>query len=160
MARGDRQAAQKGGQPARRGGRSAGGDEVSITLSAHQVEHVVRSASSEQGGLVHTLLLTALDHAHRPASDGGPGRESLRTAARRALDTALEDPQLSQSLLRGLAILSCYSQEREWRSITELARELGMPPSTTHRYARTLRAIGLLEQDPATRGYRPVALPA
>jgi len=31
-----------------------------------------------------------------------------------------------------------------------------MSPSTTHRYVKTLRAVGLLEQDSATREYRPV----
>lgn len=141
-------------------GQANGGEahEVKITLSAHQVEHVVRAAGSRPGGLSQSLLLTALDHAHRPQDDGEHPRESLRDAARRALDAALEDPQLSQSLLRGLAILSCYSKEREWRTITQLARELDMPPSTTHRYARTLRAIGLLEQHPRTREYRPVAI--
>lgn len=140
--------------------RASGGEaeEVKITLSAHQVEHVVRAAGSRPGGLSQSLLLTALDHAHRPDEDGGRSKESLRDAARRALDSALGDPQLSQSLLRGLAILSCYSREREWRTITQLARELDMPPSTTHRYARTLRAIGLLEQHPGTREYRPVAV--
>lgn len=141
--------------------KASGGEaqEVRITLSAHQVEHVVRAAGSQPGGLSQSLLLTALDHAHRPQDeDGDRPRESLREAARRALEAALDDPQLSQSLLRGLAILSCYSKEREWRTITQLARELDMPPSTTHRYARTLRAIGLLEQHPGTREYRPVAI--
>ncbi len=66
-------------------------------------------------------------------------------------------PSLSQSLLRGLALLSCYSPQREWRTISELAKELDLPPSTAHRYARTLRAIGLLEQHPGTREYRPAA---
>jgi len=136
----------------------SGDEEVRITLSPHQVEHVVRAAGSQPGGLSQSLLLTALDHAHRPPDEGERPRESLREAARRALDTALEDPQLSQSLLRGLAILSCYSKEREWRTITQLAHELDMPPSTTHRYARTLRAIGLLEQHPGTREYRPVTI--
>lgn len=100
--------------------------------------------------------MAALDHAHQP--DGkGASAENLREATRRALQAALDDPQLSQSLLRGLALLSCYSPQREWRTISELAKELDLPPSTAHRYARTLRAIGLLEQHPGTREYRPAA---
>jgi DNA-binding IclR family transcriptional regulator len=33
-----------------------------------------------------------------------------------------------------------------------------MSPSTTHRYVKTLKAVGLLEQNPTTREYRPVSL--
>jgi DNA-binding MarR family transcriptional regulator len=100
--------------------------------------------------------MAALDHAHSPTGTDDSA-ESLREATRRALQAALDDPQLSQSLLRGLALLSCYSPQREWRTISELAKELDLPPSTAHRYARTLRAIGLLEQHPGTREYRPAA---
>ena len=72
----------------------------------------------------------------------------------------MEDPQLSQSLLRGLSVLACYGPDRPWRPISELSTRLGMSPSTTHRYVKTLKTIGLLEQDPARREYRPVALQA
>lgn len=134
---------------------SAREQEVEIALTHDQVEQVLRSAMRQPQGTSESLLMAALDHAHRPAED--ESAESLREATRRALQAALEDPQLSQSLLRGLALLSCYSPEREWRTISELAKELDLPPSTAHRYARTLRAIGLLEQHPGTREYRPAA---
>lgn len=101
--------------------------------------------------------MAALDHAHRPDGSDEESADGLREATRNALQAALDDPQLSQSLLRGLALLSCYSPQREWRTISELAKELDLPPSTAHRYARTLRAIGLLEQHPGTREYRPAA---
>lgn len=57
-------------------------------------------------------------------------------------------------------MLACYGPDRRWRPIIELTGELGMSPSTTHRYVKTLKAIGLLEQDPTTREYRPVDLRA
>ena len=38
--------------------------------------------------------------------------------------------------------------------VVEVARQLGLSPSTTHRYMTTLVAFGLLVQDPATRKYR------
>jgi hypothetical protein len=129
---------------------------VAIALTPDQVDQVLRAATREPKGTSESLLMAALDHAHRPGGEGGSA-ESLRAATRRALQAALDDPQLSQSLLRGLALLSCYSPEREWRTISELAKELDLPPSTAHRYARTLRAIGLLEQHPGTREYRPAA---
>jgi hypothetical protein len=122
-------------------------DEVAITLSPLQVEQVMRTAGRNRNGTVSNLLLAALDHAYQP----------LQKATRAALEDALEDPQLSQSLLRGLAILASYGPDRPWRAIIDLAGQLGMSPSTTHRYVKTLRAVGLLEQNPETREYRPVA---
>lgn len=104
-----------------------------------------------------SLLMAALDNA-RNEQNADELRSPLHDAAQLALSEALNDPQLSQSLLRGLAILSCFGPERPWRAIIDLAKELEMSPSTTHRYVKTLRAIGLLEQNPTTREYRPVAV--
>ncbi len=65
----------------------------------------------------------------------------------------LREPRYSQSLERGLAILGCYTQQRSVLGIAELADELGMSRSTTHRYVITLVALGYLEQG-ASRKYR------
>lgn len=132
------------------------GQDIAIALSPAQVEQVIRAASSRSGGAASTLLVAALDSAH--AGVDGRGDGTLHEAAQLALAQALTDPQLSQSLLRGLAILSCYGPQRPWRTIIDVARELGMSPSTTHRYVKTLRAVGLLEQHPTTREYRPIAV--
>lgn len=61
---------------------------------------------------------------------------------------------LSQSLERGLAILSCFSEHRPLLGISDLAREVELNKSTAHRYVATLAALGYLQQDPATRKYR------
>lgn len=130
--------------------------EIAIALSSAQVEQVIRAAGSANGGVSSSLLVAALDNAH--VSSNGNSHGSLHEATQLALAQALNDPQLSQSLLRGLAILSCYGPERPWRAIVDLARELEMSPSTTHRYVKTLRTVGLLEQHPGTREYRPIAV--
>jgi IclR helix-turn-helix domain len=130
---------------------------VEIALTHDQIDFVLRAATREPKGTSESLLIAALDHAHSPDGNGN-GSESFRDATKRALQAALDDPQLSQSLLRGLALLSCYTPQREWRTISDLAKELDLPPSTAHRYARTLRAIGLLEQHPGTREYRPATV--
>jgi DNA-binding MarR family transcriptional regulator len=130
--------------------------DVSITLSPLQIEQVMRLAGQSRNGTVSNLLLAALDNAYRP-EDEADGSASLQRATQEALAEALNDPQLSQSLLRGLAILSSYGPDRPWRAIIDLAQQLEMSPSTTHRYVKTLRAVGLLEQNPSTREYRPVA---
>ncbi len=131
--------------------------DIAISLSPAQIEQVIRSAGYTSNGTVSSLLVAALDNAHAtPYGDQAHG--SLHDATQLALSSALADPQLSQSLLRGLAILSCFGPERPWRAIIDLAKELEMSPSTTHRYVKTLRAVGLLEQNPTTREYRPVAV--
>jgi IclR family transcriptional regulator, pca regulon regulatory protein len=60
----------------------------------------------------------------------------------------------SQSLERGLAILSAFTPDRPALGISELARKLGLTRSTTHRYVATLATLGYLYQDDATRKYR------
>jgi IclR family transcriptional regulator, pca regulon regulatory protein len=58
----------------------------------------------------------------------------------------LREPRYSQSLERGLAILECFTAERPVWGIADLAGELGMSRSTTHRYVLTLTALGHLVQ--------------
>jgi IclR family transcriptional regulator, pca regulon regulatory protein len=64
------------------------------------------------------------------------------------------DPGFSQSLQRGLAILSAFRPDRAQLGVSELARELDLNRSTAHRYVATLSVLGYLQQDPATRKYR------
>lgn len=54
-------------------------------------------------------------------------------------------PRYSQSLERGLAILECFTPARPVLGIADIADQLGMSRSTTHRYVTTLRALGYLE---------------
>jgi IclR family pca regulon transcriptional regulator len=61
---------------------------------------------------------------------------------------------LSQSLERGLAVLCAFTPDRPVLGISELARELALTRSTTHRYVATLASHGFLEQDEETRKYR------
>jgi IclR family pca regulon transcriptional regulator len=58
----------------------------------------------------------------------------------------LGEPRYSQSLERGLAILGCFTPKRPLLGIADIADELGMRRSTTHRYVITLVALGYLEQ--------------
>jgi IclR helix-turn-helix domain len=124
---------------------------VSIKLSALQVDEVMRAVA--QGGApgIAALLADSLNVPADPAATdefaapSGLGTRAARHAA---------DRRLSQSLLRGLSLLSCFGPERGDRGIVELASELGMSPSTAHRYAVTLVEIGLLERSPRSRKYR------
>jgi IclR family transcriptional regulator, pca regulon regulatory protein len=60
----------------------------------------------------------------------------------------------SQSLERGLAILSAFRSGRPLLGVSELGRDIGLSRSTTHRYVATLAALGYLQQDPSTKKYR------
>jgi IclR helix-turn-helix domain len=103
---------------------------ISITLSPAQVDAVVRAATNSRSPSVSTLV-------------GG------------YMPVDASDPRLSRSLLRGLSLLSCFGPDGAERGIIEMAEDLDMSPSTTHRYASTLVELGLLERCPRTRKYRP-----
>jgi len=60
----------------------------------------------------------------------------------------------SQSLERGLAILSSYHADRPLIGVSEFSRELDLSRSTAHRYVTTLAQLGYLQQDPVSKRYR------
>ena len=60
----------------------------------------------------------------------------------------------SQSLERGLAILSAFRSGQPQLGVSELGREVGLSRSTTHRYVATLATLGYLQQDDSTKKYR------
>jgi IclR family transcriptional regulator, pca regulon regulatory protein len=65
-----------------------------------------------------------------------------------------ENPgKFSSSLVAGLSMLVCFTSGHPVRGIAEMAEEIGLGRSTTHRYATTLVTLGYLEQRPA-RKYR------
>jgi len=70
------------------------------------------------------------------------------------MPTTSKEPGFSQSLKRGLAILSAFTPDRPALGISELARALALTRSTTHRYVATLATLGYLQQDDSTRKYR------
>jgi DNA-binding IclR family transcriptional regulator len=65
---------------------------------------------------------------------------------------SLREPSYSQSLEGGLALLGCFTPQRPVLGIADIAEDLGMSRSTTHRYVITLVALGYLEQG-ASRKY-------
>jgi hypothetical protein len=109
---------------------------ISIELSKAQINDVVRRVSGDSG--VSGLLR-------------GLGDQRAFTPKYLALS---ESPRHSRSLLLGLLVLSCFPSDGTELAVTDVAHMIGMSPSTTHRYMTTLLAVGLLEQDPRSRGYR------
>jgi hypothetical protein len=116
-------------------------EDVSIELTVAQVNEVVRAITGEAG--VQEWLLGSLSAA--------------RLQGDAAWVEMTETPQLSQSFLRGLSILRALLPVGTEKGIHQLADELDMSPSTTHRYATTLTYARLVEQNPDTRVYRLAA---
>ena len=130
---------------------------ISITLSPAQVDMVVRAASNSRAPSVSTVIGNALRAPLSAKHKGSPRRRAdVRDGPPPGgyLQVDDSDPRLSRSLLRGLSLLTCFGPDGGSRGIIELARHLGMSPSTTHRYASTLVELGLLERCPKTRKYR------
>lgn len=80
-----------------------------------------------------------------PRISAQPARISAEREPLPSVPTLCER-RYSQSLERGLAILACFSPERPVWGIAELADELGMSRSTTHRYVITLVRQGYMVQ--------------
>ena len=136
---------------------------ITITLSPAQIDSVVRAASRGSTPSISALIAGSLTSVTQRANGGAAGGKvaarRLQHAARQQparayLPKDTDDPRLSRSLLRGLSLLSGFGPDGAERGIVELADEVGMSPSTAHRYAQTLVELGLLERCPRTRKYR------
>jgi IclR helix-turn-helix domain len=135
---------------------------ITITLSPTQVDDVVRAAARGRAPSISTLIADSLAAPVAPNGNGSPrsaksndaGTTRGSLAARGYMPSETTDARLSRSLLRGLSLLTGFGPDGEQRGIVELADDLGMSPSTAHRYALTLVELGLLERCPRTRKYR------
>jgi hypothetical protein len=127
-------AATRGRSPSRARGANVVDDMFSLALTPGQVAQVVEAMSAGAEGL---LLISGLNEPQQLIAS-----------------PLLEDPKISKSLLLGLVVLISFPRDGSERGNKQVAQELGMAASTTHRYIHTLLAAGLLEQNPTTRQYR------
>jgi AraC-like DNA-binding protein len=116
--------------------RATAPDPITIELTPPQVDRIVRESSSGTG--VSSLLR------------GLAGEGTLASR----YEALAESPRLSRSLLLGLLVLASFPTDGGSLAVSDVAAQLGMSPSTTHRYMTTLLAVGLLDQDVRTRRYR------
>jgi IclR helix-turn-helix domain len=114
----------------------SGDREVLIALTEGQVAQVVREASARQdpAGLLPEL-----------------GEIDIVSEVVLPL---LADDAYSRSVLRAVLVLNALSPDGGARELTDVARDVALSPSTTHRYLRTWMAVRLVEQDSRSRRYR------
>jgi hypothetical protein len=108
---------------------------ITIELTRSQVDQVIRGSARTGDGVLGTLS------------------ELSRASLAASFPALSSSPRLSRSLLLGLLVLACFPTDGTSRAVTDVAEQLQLSPSTTHRYMTTLLAVGLLEQDPRTRRY-------
>jgi len=59
-----------------------------------------------------------------------------------------------KSLRKAIRVLECFSIQEPRLSLSEIARRVGLPASTTHPILATLRGAGFVEQDGERDHYR------
>lgn len=132
-----------GRRPRRPGGTGSEGIEPKpfvIELTDAQIHSVLGRARGSDSAL-SVLSRAVRDPNWRAAMDS-------------SFPSHMQDSRLSRSLLSGLIVLTCFSKDEAFMALADVAREIGMNTSTTHRYVTTLLRAGLLEQDAVSRKYR------
>jgi hypothetical protein len=105
------------------------------------------------------LIMLTEDQVERVMSDVATravSPESLSVALsteRLTASPSQDDQRVSRSLLSGLIVLDCLPADGGGRGLADIAKEAGLSHSRTGRYLFTLKAIGLLVQDPDTQKY-------
>lgn len=61
---------------------------------------------------------------------------------------------VSKTLICELLVLASFTSDGSEQGVKAVAERLRMSHRTTHRYLKTLKTAGLLEQNPVTRKYR------
>ena len=87
--------------------------------------------------------MMSVSHAatgQRRGRAGGPPRWALGP-----------DPRFSQSAEKGLAVLASFVPGQTTRGVAEVADDLGLGRSSTHRFMKTLATLGYLEQTPGRK---------
>jgi hypothetical protein len=113
---------------------------VTLKLTDEQVAELTRAATDAHA--LHALLAGADD------------RDQLAET----IQANYNDPRVSRSLLRGLAVLAAVPADGGERDLKSIANEVGLSKSTTHRYLTTWVRLGNLEQSPNSRAYRHTRL--
>lgn len=70
-------------------------------------------------------------------------------------DSSVTSTYHVESLARGLAVLSAFSEDKPTLSLTDISQRLQINKTTAFRLLSTLENLGYLQRDPQTKLYRP-----
>lgn len=105
-------------------------------------EDAIAEARKRRWSSAERLLRGAADVA---AAVDSPSLRGALTST--AMNGDLPDePRYSQSLARGLQILTLFTAEESVWGISDISDKLGFSRSTAHRYLITLQRLGQIEQ--------------
>jgi DNA-binding IclR family transcriptional regulator len=79
----------------------------------------------------------------------------MRKPVKRTTKAANSDKKYANTLLRGLAVLRCFSQVTTELSTTEIARQTGLPQPTVWRLVQALLSEGYLVADATNLRFKP-----
>ncbi len=116
---------------------------VRLELTDRQINQIVRDVSDV--GYISALL-------------AGLGDLSSLVAVGKNPSVNAEGKPYSNALLRGLAVFASLPTDGSGIGVTVIAKQLGISPSTAHRYLHTLRIAGLVDRDALTHEYKLAGL--
>jgi hypothetical protein len=111
--------------------------DIAITLTIDQIAQVVHE-SADAGPLERILA----------------GLDSMEELRRVVLALLGQGHKYSRSALRSLLVLTALPLDGTECELTEIADATGLATSSLHRYLKTWKAVGIVEQDPQSRRYR------
>jgi IclR helix-turn-helix domain len=111
--------------------------DIAITLTIDQIAQVVQE-SADEGPLERILA----------------GLDSMEEFRRVLIELLDQGHKYSRSALRSLLVLTALPLDGTERELTEIADATGLATSSLHRYLKTWKAVGIVEQDPQSRQYR------
>jgi hypothetical protein len=110
-------------------------------LRSQALQIVGQMLASDVPGMSFVKLLLALDGQDRATMD-----DLIK-------DPEFNDRHISRSTVVSLLVLAAFHGRAELQ-VTTLANDLNLSQTTTTRYLKTFVAVGILEQNQSTRGYR------
>jgi hypothetical protein len=116
--------------------RGDGGRVVWLALTDGQVREVLRSSTGVVGPEAMLSGLAEFEQLKRIVTP------LLR-----------QETTYSGPTLRALLVLAAFPADGSARSVTDVARDVGLAPSSAHRILRALTAVGLVTQNPHSRAY-------
>jgi hypothetical protein len=119
----------------------SGGCAVTITLTDDQVGEVLQGSSGVNGVAGLLSEMSELDQL------------------RAVVAPFIGDMAYSTATFRAAFVLAALPRDGSERTITDIAIEVGLSKSVTHRYMVSWMALGMVCKDPGSRRYRRAHTP-